>query len=119
MKVIKNPVTGINEILIDGVLTRMPSPDNMRANSNGTKWGLATIHVTYPDGSEDDVNGALYAESIATGLFNEGDKVQLRVQVEGDYAGNAVVQLPAATQVDISKFDFTVPAAKKEVEATA
>lgn len=118
MTIVKNAETGIREMLLDGILIDIPNPT--LENVNGTKYSLPKVRVTYPDGSEETVNGAMYENSINTGLFAVGEKVQLRVQIEGDYAGNAVVQLPSATKVDLAKFDFTgVETATEEVEVNA
>lgn len=104
IKTERNSETGIMEAFIPATIHAVGKPT--LTNTNGTNYGLASCDVEYPDGSSERVNAVIWENSYDTGLFNDGDSVLLRTQIEGEYAGNAVVQLPGAVRVDVSKFEF-------------
>ena len=100
----RNQETGIMEAHIPATIVALGKPT--LTNVNGTKYGLATCKVEYPDGSTDEVNGVIWENSYETDLFQVGNSIILRTQIEGTHQGNAVVQLAGAKRVDVSKFDF-------------
>lgn len=107
---------GMLSVLIPATLVKIPAATRTLDNEKATPYGLATCHIEYPDNTTDEVQAIMWGASIETGLFQEGTTIVLRTQLEGEYAGNAVVQLPAAKKVDIGKFNFVV--AGKKVEAS-
>lgn len=102
VRIERNDVTGILEAHIPARLTRLPVM--WRSNVKGTEYGLCEAIVEYPNGSKATVNGVLYKGSLDTDLFHEDMDIILRTQVEGEYVGNSVVQLPGARRVDVSLF---------------
>lgn len=115
IKVERNEETGILEAHIPAKLTNLGISN--RENVNGTKWGLATALVTYPDDTTEEVQACMWDNSRPQ--FTVGQNVILRTQIEGDEKtlGNAVVQLTGATRVDISKFAFAETGAVVATEA--
>lgn len=106
-------------VLLPATLVKIPQATRTLDNDKATPYGLATALITYPDETTEEVQAIMWGASIDTGLFEEGANIVLRTQVEGEYAGNAVVQLPAAKKVDLTKFDFAKAGVKKEVESEA
>lgn len=109
-------------ILVPATIVKLPTGDNITflENSNNTQYTLATCHVQYPDDTEEQVNAVVWRNSLEKGLFSVGDEVLLRTQLEGDYAGNSVVQLPGARRVDVAKLGVDIEKfAAKEVAADA
>jgi Na+-translocating ferredoxin:NAD+ oxidoreductase RnfG subunit len=111
-----NEVTGIKEGFINGVLEVLPT-EFKQENSKGTKYAIANVKISYPDNTSDVVSAIIYEKSANTGLFTSGGQVEIRVQLEGDYAGNAVVQLASAKRVDLTKFGIKVDAMTPALEA--
>lgn len=112
----------ILSILVPATVVKLPTGDNITflENSNNTQYTLATCHVAYPDDTEEQVNAVVWRNSLEKGLFSVGDEVLLRTQLEGDYAGNSVVQLPGARRVDVAKLGVDIEKfAGKEVAADA
>lgn len=116
MKQVKNEVTGILEGFIPAIMELLPTEFNQE-NSKGTKYAVVTTRVTYPDGTSDNASAIMYEKSAKTGLFTSGGMVELRVQLEGEYAGNAVIQLPSTQRVDLTKFGIKVDALEPALEA--
>lgn len=120
MRTETNEMTGILEGFVPAKLIAMPKQFTLK-NSKNTMYGIATVEVTYEDGSTDTANAVMYENSSNTGLFKEGIPVELRVQLEGEYAGNSVVQLPGLKKVDLAKLGIKVntTATTKEPAVTA
>jgi len=121
MKTETNEITGILEGFIPAKLVALPEKFNLK-NSKNTMYGIATVEIKYDDNTTDTVNAVIYEKSSETGLFKVGQPVELRVQLEGEYAGNSVVQLPGIKKVDITKLGIKLATAtetKKEPAVTA
>lgn len=119
MKAVKNATTGVAEIIVGAVLVSIGANVRTTKDEKETPYRLCTAKVEYPNGSTGTVGCMLWEGSnIANeGSFSIGSEVSLRVQVEGEYAGNAVVQLPAMAKFDLSLVEFEVEAG--EVGETA
>lgn len=94
-----NDTTGANEAFIPGILVELPQ--EYRTNTKGTLWGLGFVEVTRKDGSTTKVRAMIYKRQVeavdpTTGelLFTVGASVELATQIDGEYAGNARIQLP-------------------------
>ena len=111
---------GVLTILAPAKLLKIPVANRTTNDDKATPYGIATALVTYPDDSTEEVQALMWGGSIDTGLFEEGQDIVLRTQLEGEYAGNSVVQLPGSTKVDITKFaGLMANAPEKGVEANA
>ena len=120
MKTLKNETTGIMEAYLPAKLNSIG--EKKIENSNGNEYQIANCTVTYPDNSKEIVSSVIWTRSVEAGVFAIGGDVTLRVQIEGDYAGNAVVEL-SNNRVDVSKLSTFMPVkkdkkkGKKEKEA--
>lgn len=106
MKKVMNEVTGINELIISAVINSISETTKNTKNEKATPYRLGTATVTYPDESEGIVGALLWEGSLDANpdSFKVGQRIDLRVQLEGEYAGNAVMSLPGMERVDITKF---------------
>lgn len=113
----------ILSINVPATLVKLPSAEgNWMENSNGKQYAVAISEITYPNGTTKNARSIIYRNQLETGLFNEGDEIMLRTQLEGEYKGNSVVQLAATDVVDIDALDldlseFAEAAADVEAEA--
>lgn len=106
MKTVVNEVTGIKEALIAGKIVSLGETTRKLKNDKETPYRLGTVEIKYPDDTTDVVGAMVYEASMEAneGAFEVGNKIELRVQLEGEYAGYAVMALPSMARVDISKF---------------
>lgn len=82
-----------------------------RTNSNNTPFGLSVVDVDYGNGSIERVTAITWGKSLEKGVFDgmeEGARVGLRINVDGEYAGLTTLQL-AGGRIDISKFAIVMP----------
>lgn len=110
MKAVKNTETGILEIVYAATLKSIGSTVRTTNNDKATPYRLCTAEVEYPNGTKAAVGCMLWEGSnIANeGSFFIGAEISLRVQAEGEYAGNATVQLPAMAKFDLGLVEFEV-----------
>ncbi len=106
MKKVLNEVTGVNELIISAVIASIGATVKHTNNDKATPYRLGTATVTYPDESTGVVGALVWDNSIEANpdSFEVGQRIDLRVQLEGEYAGNAVMALPGMERVDIAKF---------------
>ena len=104
-----NEVTGGQEILLKAVLIAISADVRHTKPSGPTNtpkpYHIATVEITYPDGQKATVMGGIWAKSIEKNpqAFVPGAEVAYRVQVDGDYAGFAKVELPPAARADLGR----------------
>lgn len=108
MKAVKNAATGIAELIYAAVLVSVGTTLRVTKDEKETPYRLCVAEVEYPNGTKAKVGAMLWEGSnIANeGMFVAGAEISLRVQAEGEYAGNAVVQLPAMAKFDLSLVEF-------------
>ena len=110
IKTERDDYSGVLMALIPATIVSIPdNPVLTRTkNENGelTLYYAVKARIEYADGTEDVVDSTLWKGSQDVQGYKEGDSVVLRTAIEGEYIGNSVVQLPAKTRVDVSKFDF-------------
>lgn len=101
-----NEVTGINELIISAVIKSISENVRNTNNEKATPYRLGTAEVEYPDETTGIVGALLWDASLEANpdSFKVGQRIDLRVQLEGDYAGNAVMSLPGMEKVDVTKF---------------
>ena len=105
----------------EGIISVDPTSVQLRTNSKGTEFRLIPVKVVYPDGSEDSTEAQLFENSRLANVdtFVVGAKVELLVQVDGQYAGYAQIQLPARKRLDVSKatnvWDYTIEVEQEAV----
>lgn len=87
-------------VLVPATIMKLPKGDSYMTNSNGTEYSLATCHVKYPNGTEEKVQSVIWRSSLEQGIFSEGDEIVLRTQLEGEYAGNSVVEYRESVFID-------------------
>ena len=89
----------------EGIISVDPTSVQLRTNSKSTEFRLIPVKVVYPDGSEDSTEAQLFENSRLANVdtFVAGAKVELLVQVDGQYAGYAQIQLPTRKRLDVSK----------------
>lgn len=99
-----NEVTGIVELLTTGTLKSIGSVKQAN-NANQTPYRICTAEVEYPDGSKATVGALMWEASREANpdSFTTGSEIELRIQTEGDYAGNAVVGLTTLAKFDLTK----------------
>jgi len=106
MKKVVNEVTGIAEGLIMAKVVSVSANTKLANNDKQTPYRLGTAEVTYPDGTKGTVGALLWEASREANpdSFTAGQEIELRVQLEGEYAGNAIMGLPSLAKVDLTKF---------------
>lgn len=118
MKAVRNAETGILEIVYAATLKTIGAV-RLADNEKQTPYRLCTAEVEYPNGSKATVGALLWEGSNLANpdAFVVGAEISLRVQAEGEYARNAVVQLPTMAKFDLSLVEFEVEV-EAEVEET-
>lgn len=106
-----NPHTGQPEITMDAILVGIS--DNIRhTKTNNPKTGvptpyqIATVAITYPDESVDEVQASIWSNSLTmhSDMFKVGSKVGYVVNIgEGQYQMYGKVELPALKRAEMSK----------------
>ena len=106
MKQVINAVTGILEGMIPATVKSVGTTVKAAKNEKETPYRLGLVEVDYPDGSKGEVGALLWEASNEANpdAFKPGAVIELRVQLEGEYAGNAIMSLPTLARVDITKF---------------
>lgn len=109
MKAVKNTETGILEIVYSAVLKTIGAV-RLADNDKQTPYRLCTATVEYPNGTTGTVGAMLWegANIANPDAFVAGAEISLRVQAEGEYAGNATVQLPAMAKFDLGLVEFEI-----------
>lgn len=100
----QNKETGLMEVHMPALITEIREEVLTLNNQKETQYRLGTAKIKYPDGGEEDVLTRFYCKSITAhpAVFKAGERINLAIQAEGDYAGRAVAQLPGSS-VDISR----------------
>lgn len=125
MNVITNPETGQRELITTGILEEILDKQLNLKTDKATPYKLGLVKITYPDNTSETVTASIWNASIDAhpDKFTEGSKVGLAVTMEGEYAGNAKIQLPGS-RVNINKFkglldmSDAVPAGKAVAQTT-
>ena len=104
MKIRVNEFTGKQEGLLPATIVGIS--DNVLKNSKDTPYRFLDAEIKYPDGGTDTVSTIVFENSRLKheGVFQIGKKIELAIQLEGEYAGRSIAQLPGVTVVDLSKF---------------
>lgn len=104
MKVIVNEETKIKELHYPATLVSVSATVRHTDNDKHTPYRLAQAEVEYPNGTKGKVGAMIWDASyqLFPEEFAKGSDVTLRVQAEGDYAGNAVIALPTMNKFDLS-----------------
>lgn len=115
MKQVVNTETGVLEGHIPAIIKSVSEVIKQAKNAKETPYRLGLVEVEYPDGSKAEAGAMLWEASREANpdSFKAGATIELRVQLEGEYAGNAVMGLPTLAKVDISKFTVVAKAGKK------
>lgn len=110
MRKVVNEVTGLTEGIISATVKTVSNTVKQANNDKKTPYRLGTAQITYPDGSTGVVGALLWEASneANAGAFSVGSEIELRVQLEGEYAGNAIMALPSLAKVDLTKFAIEV-----------
>lgn len=109
-KVVKNEVTGKNNIITSSKLISLGSAE--MTNTNGTKYRIATVEITTQQGEVKQVTAMVYDGNIKkaneTGGFVAGD-VYLTTIAPGDERGPIVTlsHLQAGERLSADDFDFS------------
>lgn len=105
VKEAKNPaglriVTGVPATILD-----MSDRVMHLKNDKKTPYRLGNVAVKYPDGSTEDFTVRFYENHINLypNTFAVGGNIDITIQVEGEYAGMAVSELPNAKRADVDK----------------
>ncbi len=100
----KNANTGLLEVHVPAIVKAIREEQYQLNNNNKTPYQLGNTEITYPDGAKEDVLTRFYSNSISKHpkVFAEGQSISIVIQIEGDYAGRAVAQLPGSS-VDIER----------------
>ena len=108
MKTAVNETTGITEAFLPAKVVRISS--NKLTNSNQTEYQIATVAVTYPNGTVKESESIVYSKQIESlpEVFCAGSEVEVAVQIEGAYAGNSRVSLPKARKIDLAMLGIEV-----------
>ena len=103
--------TDLNGELVKAKIILLPAvmksiPTIIRTNNKGTEWRLVTVDLTYPDGIIKSTVAQLFEKSyeMYPDNFAVGQQVELEVQIDGDGAGYAKVQLPSIEKIDFAAF---------------
>lgn len=77
-----------------------------RMNVNGTEWRLCTVEIQNPDGLLLTKQAQLFERSYQKfpENFDNGEQVELSVQIEGEGKGFAKIQLPSLERIDVDAF---------------
>ena len=99
---------GVLEAFVPATLVKMPVINQTLTNRDGekTNWGLATVSIEYPNGDVKESQARMYENSVKN--FAVGDAVIARTVVEGEYKGNAVIQLAGATKIDVDALGLEI-----------
>ena len=93
------------KLLAKAIITRISEKQFQLNTDKKTEYRLADVEVTMPhDGSVQEGTTMIYQSLIDLMKYEEGDKITLLVQIEGEYAGYSKVYLPKSSPLDISAF---------------
>ncbi|TWO31508.1 hypothetical protein E1J38_013375 [Seonamhaeicola sediminis] len=78
-------------------------PQQIRQNSNGTKWRLISVTVNHPTLGLVEQTAQLFEQSyqLYPEHFTPGSQIEIMVQTEGEGKGLAKAQLVAAKRIDV------------------
>jgi hypothetical protein len=104
MKTVVNSQTGILEAFLPGTILSINDSD-VKTNEKGTKYKKCMVLMEYPDGSTEETQSIFYvnAQVALPEVYAVGAKIELAIQIEGEYAGNSSVQAPPIKRVDVAK----------------
>lgn len=94
----------VNYLIIPAVIKSVRS--DIKTNSNGTQYQVASVEITYPDGSKKTTASILYTTSLEMfpDAFAPKSDIELRVQLDGEFKGASQVQLPRMERIDVDLF---------------
>jgi|JFJP01.1.fsa_nt_gi hypothetical protein len=104
MKTAVNEATGVLEAFLPGTILSINDSD-VKSNEKGTQYKKCMVSMEYPDGTTEETQSIFYvnAQAKLPEVYKVGAKVELAIQIEGNYAGNSVVQAPAIKRIDVAK----------------
>lgn len=104
MRTAVNETTGVLEGFLKGTIVSINDSD-VKTNSNGKQYKKAIVNVEYPDGSTQETQSVFYtkAQEALPSVYAVGQRIELAVQLEGEYAGNSVMQAPQLARIDLTK----------------
>lgn len=90
---------------LKGVITADPETAVLSTNKKGTEYRYIKTKVFHDDGSVEETESMLYEKSRLTHAdkFVVGAKIDVIVQMDGEYAGLSTVQLPGRERLNIDK----------------
>ncbi len=97
-----NQHTTQREFITNAVIKSISGSD--RFNSKNTPWRIATAEIKYPNGTTAVVGASLFTAYLEANpeAFKVGNSVELAIQLDGEYAGNAKMQLPQLNKADVA-----------------
>ena len=108
MKTKVNEVTGVTEGFLQGKIVSINESE--KQNAKKTVYHTAIVAITYPDGTTDNIQSVFYsaARTALPEVYTVGANIELAVQLDGEYAGNSVMQAPQRARIDLGKFGIEV-----------
>ena len=104
MKIEVNKVTGVEEAFLPGTILSINDSD-VKRNSKENAYKKCMVSVTYPDNSVEEFQSIFYvnAQNALPEVYKVGSSVVVAIQIDGEYAGNSIVQAPELKRVDVAK----------------
>ena len=108
MKTKVNEVTGVTEGFLQGKIVSINESE--KQNAKKTVYHTAIVAITYPDGTTDNIQSVFYsaARTALPEVYTVGANIELAVQLDGEYAGNSVMQAPQRARIDLGKLGIEV-----------
>ena len=108
MKTKVNEVTGVTEGFLQGKIVSINESE--KQNSNGKGYHTAIVAITYPDDTTANIQSVFYtaARTALPDVYAVGANIELAVQLDGEYAGNSVMQAPERARIDLTKLGIEV-----------
>ena len=108
MKTKVNEVTGVTEGFLQGKIVSINESE--KQNAKKTVYHTAIVAITYPDGTTDNIQSVFYtaARTALPDVYTVGANIELAVQLDGEYAGNSVMQAPQRARIDLGKLGIEV-----------
>ena len=108
MKTKVNETTGVTEGFLQGKIVSIDESE--KQNSKKTVYHTAIVAITYPDGTTDNIQSIFYsaARTALPEVYTVGANIELAIQLDGEYAGNSVMQAPQRARIDLGKLGIEV-----------
>ncbi|MDD7913192.1 hypothetical protein [Polaribacter ponticola] len=97
-----NEESGEREFISIGLIETISEID--KVNDKGDLWRSTTVKIKYPNGHSEVIGASLQKIllDLYPNVFKVGERVEVAIQLDGEYAGNAKLQLETLAKADVS-----------------